>query len=96
MIPFPTLPRWAWALIAAAALALAFAAWLALHDRKVIRDHEAAVTADVTTRDAAGDAAGAERAEGVRERVEAGNVRASEAAEASDDPLKAGLDELHK
>lgn len=94
MIPLPTLPRWAWALIAATALALAFAGWLALHDRKVIRDHETAVTADVTTRDAAGDAAGAERAEGVRERVEAGNARASEAARQSQDPLRDGLEAL--
>jgi hypothetical protein len=98
MIPIklPSLPKWAWALIAAGVLALGFAAWLALHDRKVIATHETGITATVDRKDAAGDAAGNAKAEGVRERVAGENARASGAAVGSDDPLKDGLDELGK
>lgn len=96
MIPIPSLPRWAWALIAAATLALGFIGWLAIHDRKVIAMHETGITATVDRKDAAGDAAGAQKAGDVRERVAEQNARASEAAVGSDDPLRDGLKGLGK
>lgn len=68
--------------------------WMYFHDRKVIREHEAKVTAKIEKKDAAGDAAAAKAEKDARDDVEAGNARASEAANGSDDPLKAGLDAL--
>lgn len=92
------LPKWAkFAIAGVLAVALAAAAWftwLAIHDRAVIREHEADITEQVRTKtEAANDAAGKAGAD-TRNEVEKRNDEARKAADGSNDPLGDALRKL--
>jgi hypothetical protein len=95
---FTALPRSAkLALAALAGLLLAWglwSLWLRSHDRAVIERHEEAITAKTSERasDAAADATKA--VADTTARVEQENEDARNAADGSDDPLRAALDSL--
>lgn len=95
---FTALPRGAKLGIAAVAgLLLAWALWslwLRSHDRAVIERHEEAITAKTSERasDAATDAT--EAVADTKARVDKENEDARNAADGSDDPLRAALDSL--
>jgi len=94
LIKFLGLPRWVHAMAGAAARVGAFFLWLHFHDRGVIADHEANITAQVQvqTSEAADQASSAVVAK--QTEVERRNDEARNAARDSDDPLKSGLDRL--
>lgn len=95
---FTALPRGVkLALAAFAGLLLAWglwSLWLRSHDRAVIERHEEAITAKTSERasDAATDAT--EAVADTKARVEQENEDARNAADGSDDPLRAALDRL--
>lgn len=95
---FTALPRSAKLVLAAVAgILLAWALWslwLRSHDRAVIERHEEAITAKTSERasDAAADAT--EAVADTKGRVEQENEDARNAADGSDDPLRAALDSL--
>lgn len=89
------LPRWAQGLLGAAGLGLAVLVWFHFHDKAVVNQHEAKVTAAVATQSAtAADAAATEVSE-THSTVERTNEKARSAAASSpDDRLRAGLNSL--
>lgn len=95
---FTALPRNAkLALAALAGLLLAWglwSLWLRSHDRAVIERHEEAITAKTSERasDAATDAT--EAVADTKGRIKQENEDARNAADGSDDPLRAALDSL--
>lgn len=89
---FVGLPSWAKYAMFGAALALGHHLWLGHHDRALIRDYEAKVTAEVEKRKAAADSVAIAAGKKTIEEVELENEKARTAADGSADPLRAAFE----
>lgn len=66
------------------------------YDRSVIAAHERDIAAEIAKKSQAGAEAAASASASTRSEVEKSNDDARKAATGSDDPLRRGLDSLHK
>jgi hypothetical protein len=74
--------------------AVAFALWLRGERREAVEADRAAASAEALSKAAEAQERGADAARESAAGIEAGNTAARDAARDSDDPLKAGLEEL--
>jgi hypothetical protein len=83
--------------VAGIVLALgAFALWLRLHTQAAVEADRSAAKAEAVSRAREADDRAHEAASASQDSIEASNASAAEAAAKSEDPLKAGLDELRR
>ena len=90
------LPRWAHALIGAAALVASVLIWLHFHDRAVVRADRAKANAEAHETARRADEAAQGETDRVKTQVEDENERARDAAKDSSDPLGDALRSLSK